>query len=385
MRILVVDDDKATLRLLGDKIKDWGYSVYPANNGTEAWERLESNPVDIVLSDLEMPDMDGFELCRQIRNANFRQYIYVIFISGRDTQQDIIRGLEGGADDYLIKPVNFDELQARIEIGGRIISLEKELNRKADVINKNYFQTIHMFSNLLEVFNEELGGHCRRVAELSLRLAKRHPDLSEQDYQIAEAVGFLHDIGMVGLPSSILSKKRTEMNGEERELYLSHPALSEIILKEIEFLWPIAKLVRAHHEQVNGLGFPDGLSGKEIPLISKIVSAASVYDNLVHRGKIPLEDVHNNLQRMSGYQLEPAIVDLLLEINLENIQEEKEKVFLELDLDDLTQGMVLAKDVRMKSGAIVMPARMELKTYSIDKLKSYRQLACVSNKVYVCK
>ena len=385
MRILVVDDDKATLRLLGDKIKDWGYSVYPANNGTEAWERLESNPVDIVLSDLEMPDMDGFELCRQIRNANFRQYIYVIFISGRDTQQDIIRGLEGGADDYLIKPVNFDELQARIEIGGRIISLEKELNRKADVINKNYFQTIHMFSNLLEVFNEELGGHCRRVAELSLRLAKRHPDLSEQDYQIAEAVGFLHDIGMVGLPSSILSKKRTEMNGEERELYLSHPALSEIILKEIEFLWPIAKLVRAHHEQVNGLGFPDGLSGKEIPLISKIVSAASVYDNLVHRGKIPLEDVHNNLQRMSGYQLEPAIVDLLLEINLENIQEEKEKVFLELDLDDLTQGMVLAKDVRMKSGAIVIPARMELKTYSIDKLKSYRQLACVSNKVYVCK
>lgn len=385
MRILVVDDDKATLRLLGDKIKDWGYSVYPANNGTEAWERLESNPVDIVLIDLEMPDMDGFELCRQIRNANFRQYIYVIFIRGRDTQQDIIRGLEGGADDYLIKPVNFDELQARIEIGGRIISLEKELNRKADVINKNYFQTIHMFSNLLEVFNEELGGHCRRVAELSLRLAKRHPDLSEQDYQIAEAVGFLHDIGMVGLPSSILSKKRTEMNGEERELYLSHPALSEIILKEIEFLWPIAKLVRAHHEQVNGLGFPDGLSGKEIPLISKIVSAASVYDNLVHRGKIPLEDVHNNLQRMSGYQLEPAIVDLLLEINLENIQEEKEKVFLELDLDDLTQGMVLAKDVRMKSGAIVMPARMELKTYSIDKLKSYRQLACVSNKVYVCK
>ena len=133
------------------------------------------------------------------------------------------------------------------------------------------------------------------------------------------------------------------------------------------------------------MGFPDGLSGKEIPLISKIVSAASVYDNLVHRGKIPLEDVHNNLQRMSGYQLEPAIVDLLLEINLENIQEEKEKVFLELDLDDLTQGMVLAKDVRMKSGAIVMPARMELKTYSIDKLKSYRQLACVSNKVYVCK
>ena len=195
----------------------------------------------------------------------------------------------------------------------------------------------------------------------------------------------LHDIGMIGLPGGILSKKRTERNDDERQHYLTHSARGEIILNEIEFLNPIAKLVRAHHEQFNGRGFPDGLAGKEIPVLAMIVSAASIYDNFVHRGNLPLEDMPANLQRMRGYQLEPFILDLLLEINLENIQEEAEKDFFGISLSDLKEGMVLAREIRMKTGALAMPSGTELTTYGIEKLNRYRNLESITDKVYVIK
>ncbi len=385
MNILVAEDNQVTLSLLEKKLGEWGYDVYTAQNGMEAWAKLKASPADIVLSDWMMPEMSGPELFKRIRDAGFTSYIYLILLSARDSKQDVVRGLEAGVDDYITKPVDFEELHARIEIGARIVRLERELTNKYDAIKKNYFQTIHMFTNLLEVFNEELGGHCRRVGELVIEMAAQHPDVSEQDFPVLEAAGLLHDVGMVGFPIELLSKRRTEMNGDEKEIYMSHSVQGEIVLNEIDFLRPVAKLVRAHHEQFNGRGFPDRLAGDEIPLPARIVSAAVAYDNLVHKGKISLEDIPDRLKQMSGYQLDPAIVDYLLEINLKKIQEEGEKDFLEIALDDLEEGMMLASDVRMKTGALVMPVNTEMTGSGIEKLKSYHGLSCIAGKVHVIK
>lgn len=318
-----------------------------------------SATVDIVVTDWMMPEMNGLELCRKIRSAHFKQYIYLILVSARDAQQDIVRGLEVGADDYITKPVNTEEFKARTEIGARIVRLERKLRSKNAKIERNYYQTIQMFTNLIEVVDEELGGHCKRVADLSLRLARRHPDVSQEDFPILEAAGLLHDFGMVGIPKKIVSKKRTQMNGDEKKLYMSHPVQGELILKEIELLKPIAELVRTHHEQFNGRGFPDGLKGEEIPLLARIISAASIYDSLVHKWKVPMEDIPDKLQQQKGYQLEPGLVDYLLEIHLENIQKEEEKNYYKLTLDELKEGMVLTSNVKMKSGALVFPAMTE--------------------------
>ena len=141
--------------------------------------------------------------------------------------------------------------------------------------------------------------------------------------------------------------------------------------------------MRAHHEQFNGRGFPDGLAKDEIPVLARIVSTASIYDNFIHKGKVPLEDISPNLQRMRGYQLEPFILDLLLEINLENIQHEAAKDFLGISLNDLEAGMVIAKDIRMKTGALAMPSETELTDYGIEKLNKYRKLECIADKVYI--
>ena len=386
MNILIADDDQSTLQLLEKDLKKWGYTISLAQDGKEAWSKLQSAPYDLVVSDWMMPGIDGLELCRRIRNADFKRYVYFIIISAKNIKQEILDGFESGIDDYIKKPIDLDELHARIKVGARIVKLEKDLSDKYDEIKRNYFQTIRMFTSLVEVFNEDLGGHSRRVAELSMELARRHPDVSEEDLALVEAAGLLHDIGMVGLPGEILTKKRTEMNGEERQLFLTHPVRGEIILKEIDFFRPIAKLVRAHHEQYNGLGFPDGLSKSEIPLLAKILSAASVYDNFVHRGNVSYEEVPGKLRQFQGYQLEPALVESLLEINLENIQKEKGKAFLEVLLDDLEEGMILAKDIRMKSGAMVMPAETKLSSYGIEKLQGYyHELTGITNKVSVYK
>ncbi len=385
MNILIVEDNPVTLRLLEKKLKKLDYTIHLAENGNIAWEILNSLQIDIVVSDWIMPEMNGLELCLNIRNAKFENFIYFIIVSAQDSQTEIVHGLEAGVDDYITKPINFDELRARIKIGARIVRQEKELTNKYDEIKKNYFQTIRMFTNLIEVFNKELGGHCRRVAGLSLELAKRLPDVSEEDFPVLEATGLLHDIGMIGLPTEILSKKKTEMNSDERELYLSHPARGEIILKEIEFLLPVAKLVRAHHEQFNGRGFPDGLDGKKIPLLARIISAASTYDNLRHKGKISLDDIPEYLQRMRGYQLEPVIVNHLLEINLKCIQEAEKKDYVEVLLDDLKKGMVLATHIKMKSGALVMPSQTVINNNSIEKLKDYHKQAFIADKININK
>ena len=385
MHVLAVDDDKMPLRILERNVLECGYTVSIAHSGREAWEKLESVQIDMVVTDWLMPEMNGLELCRQIRNTDFKRYIYVIMVTGRDGKEEIIRGLEAGADDYLTKPVNPQELQARMRIGARIVELERKLNDKYNVIKDNFYQTIQMFSNLIELFNADLGGHCKRVAKLSLRLAERIPEISLDDLPVLETTGLLHDVGMVGLPVELMSKGRTELNAEEKQFYLSHPVHGETILQEIEFLQPVAKLVRAHHEQFNGRGFPDGLKDDEIPLLAKIVSCASVYDNLINRGKFSLEEIPSHLHRLRGYQLDPVIADHLLEINHENILDEKGKKYLEVKLIDLKEGMLLAENIRRANGALVMPREMKLTGSSIEKLIDFCKMGCISDKAQVYK
>jgi response regulator RpfG family c-di-GMP phosphodiesterase len=296
---------------------------------------------------------------------------------------DVVRGLKGGVDDYITKPVNLDELRARIEIGVRVINLEHELNQKFLAIKRNYYQSIHMFTQLLETYNEHLGGHCRRVGKLSLKLAKRHPDVPPDDYPVIEAAGLLHDIGLIGLPETLVTKSITEMTGDEKTLFRSHPERGEMILSEVDLLLPVSRLVRMHHEQMNGRGFPDGLADEQFPLGARLVGAASIYDDLIYRSKISYDEIPEQLQKYRGYQIDPVLIDLLLEINLSQMQAQADKTDERIDIDRLKAGMVLSRDVRMKTGAFVMAANTMIDASSIQKLKRYYELGNIIDKVYI--
>lgn len=385
MNILIADDDPVTLKLLSSHLVRWGHKVCQAKDGDIAWETIRSTPIDIVISDWVMPGLNGLDLCLRIRQRLESNYIYIILISAQNTKADIVHALESGVDDYITKPVDLDTLRARIEIGARIVHLERRLNAKIEIITANHYQTIRMFSQMMEVFDNELGGHCRRTAKLAVELASRHPDVGDAQIPIIETAALLHDIGMVGIPKSILNKRRTQMVDDERRLYQSHAAMGSRIIAEIEIMKPAALLVGMHHEQYNGKGFPAGLADDDIPIGAQLIAAASIYDNMVHKGKIALDHIAEHLQRIRGYLLSPAVVQQLMEVNVGQQHQLARKTDEELTLDQLAPGMMLAANVHMRTGAFVLAGDTELNTYSIDKLKHYHTIGAISHKVLIRK
>ena len=383
MNILIADDDPVTLSLLSSHLAKWGHTVHQAADGERAWQIVRQSALDIVVSDWLMPGMDGLELCRRIRESQAAGYIYLILISAQNAKDDIVRGLESGVDDYITKPIDLNALRARIDIGVRIVNLERSLQRKIDIITASHHQTIRMFSQIVETYDDELGGHCRRTAKLAVDLAHLHPDVGDADIATIETAALLHDIGMVGIPKSILNKRRTEMVDDEGQLYQSHAQMGARIVGEIEILKPAARLIHMHHEQHNGKGFPEGISADEIPIGAQLIAAASIYDNLVHRGGIVLDEMPDHLQRIRGYQVAPELVELLLKVNVAHQHDRARDADRELPLDALKPGMVLADHVRMKTGAFVMAADTELSDYAIDKLKHYHLLGTISDKVLI--
>lgn len=383
MQILIAEDDRDHLDMLEMFIRHMGHEPIPALDGRKAWSAWKDRKPPLVVADWIMPEMGGIELCQRIREANHSRYTYFIIVSGKNRPQDVVRGLEGGIDDFITKPIRHDEFEARVEIGERIVGLESELNRRYERIRANYYQTIRMFNQLMETFDNTLGGHSRRVADLALTLAERLPDVAPEDFPELETAALLHDIGMIGLPSELLFKSRTQMTGEEGKLYRSHPVLGEVVLREIEFLGPAADLVRAHHEQYNGRGFPDGLAGAAVPLGARIINAASTFDNILHRGHYRLAEAPDQLRRMRGYQLDPVLVDLLIVYAGELEAAEAQRVDVEIILDDLAPGMRLAREVRRPTGALVLPAGSPMTAHGIEKLKKNRELAGITDRVFV--
>lgn len=385
MNILVINNNLITLHQHELDLSKWGHIVYTADNRLRIYSILESTPIDIIICDWFMSAIDGFDLYKTIRSKDPQQYIYFIITGSKNNHKEIFHALKTGADDYIFKPVCNDELRARIEIGSRIVNLKKEAVHQKKYIEKNQQQTVFTFASMLEVFDKNLGRHCRRVSKLALRLAKKNSAIPAEEYQLIEMAALLHDIGMIGLPNKIFLKKRTELTGNEKELYLSHPERGEIILNKVESLHPAARIIRTHHEQYNGKGFPDGIMGDELSMHAQIVSAASIYDNIVNKAKFDFKDIPGKLHRLSGYQLSPEIVNDLFKINIENIYEESIKNYLEIRIDDLKNGMTLARDVIMKTGAIIMPTGTKLTSYSIEKLQTYRALKNFDQNIFILK
>lgn len=383
MNILIADDDPVTLNLLSTRLDQWGHTVHQATDGSMAWEIIRGTAVDMVVSHWRVAGPDGVQLCRAIRDRHASGDIYLILIGARDSREEVVRKLEGGADDYLAKPIDMATLRARIDIGVRVVNLERSLKRKNDIITATHHQTIGMFSRTIAFFDPDLGEHCRRTSEVAMELARRHPDVADTAMPVIETAALLHDIGMIGSPRSIMNKRRTEMVDGERRLYQSHPESGAHIIEVMEIMKPAALLVRMHHEQYNGKGFPEGLAGDEIPIGAQLISAASIYDNMRHRGNIRLDRIAENLQRIRGYQLSPRVVALLLEFNIMQQYDQARKTEQEQHVDDLEAGMILAANVHLKTGAFVLAADTALDDHEIDKLKHYHAIGAIIGKVLI--
>ncbi len=280
-RILIVDDTEPNLALLEGILAPKGYEIAKATNGKEAIERAKEFSPHIILLDVLMPVMDGFEACEKLKSDAETRLIPIVMLTALNSVEDKVRGLEAGADDFIMKPFQKVELLARVKSLVRVKGLFDELENAQNVL----------FSLALALdFNDQYThGHSKRVSDYSFRLAV-HLGLPPNEQEIIKNAGLLHDIGKIATDKGVLHKSGS-LNGSEFSHIKEHPVVGEQICKPLKTAKPFLPIIRWHHEKFNGTGYPDGLVGEEIPLGARIMAIVDAYDALTsvrpYRSDIP--------------------------------------------------------------------------------------------------
>jgi putative two-component system response regulator len=268
MTVLVADDDDGIRRLFSQLLTHEGYVVEMAADGPSTLAAVAQKPPDIVLLDVVMPGLDGFEVCRQLKRDPTTRLVPVILVTGLGNREQRIEGLQAGADDFLNKPTDVHELLARVAALTRLKRYTDDLDSAASII-----MTLAVMIEARDGFTK---GHCHRVANYSAAIGRRF-GLNADDLQTLHRGGFLHDIGMLAIPDSVLSKKG-KLKPEEFELVKSHTVIGDELCANLRSLQAVRPIIRHHHERRDGSGYPDGLSGDDIPFVAQITHIVDVYD-----------------------------------------------------------------------------------------------------------
>ncbi|MGH9144002.1 MAG: HD-GYP domain-containing protein [Vicinamibacterales bacterium] len=268
--VLIVDDYAPNLCGLGLLLEKADYTVLTATNGRDALEIVRSRRPDLVLLDVVMPGISGLEVCAQLkRNADTR-FIPVVLISGAQERQTRLAGLEAGADDFLNKPVDLEELTTRVRSLMRLKRLTDDLESA-----ESLFLTL---GRVIEARDPCTEGHCERLTDYATMLGSEL-HLDEDDLEALHRGAFLHDVGKIAIPDRVLLKKG-RLTPSEYELMKRHPVIGDQLCQTVRSFDAVRPIVRHHHERIDGRGYPDGLAGDRIPLLAQIVSIADVFDAL---------------------------------------------------------------------------------------------------------
>jgi putative two-component system response regulator len=271
--VLVVDDNPGDVFLAKTLLEAEGYTVHTAHNGHDALTIVHKEQPDVVLSDVLMPEPDGFELCRQIKRDPATRLIPVVLITGLHDLEDKIKGIDAGADDFLAKPFNFDELTARVRSLLRLKRFTDDLESAESVITS--------LALTIEARDEYTEGHCERLAQYSTALGAEL-GLPAEDLAALQWGGILHDVGKIGVSDTVLQKPATLTITEYQAMKL-HTVIGERLCGELHSLRRVRPIVRHHHEHLDGTGYPDALRGDAIPMLAQIMGIVDVYDALTTR------------------------------------------------------------------------------------------------------
>ena len=317
--ILVVDDSAANLKFVESVLKEQ-YKLVLVKNGEKALTYLTKNPVDLVLLDIKMADIDGFEVFEKIKTLRLNCNVPVIFLTADADVETEIKGLKMGAVDFIKKPFVPEVMLNRIH---RVIQLE-ELKRKLEdkvkektvQIEQLSFEIVSTIASMIEAKDSYTKGHSVRVAEYSALIA-RELGWKEEDVQNLKYIALLHDIGKVGIPDNVLNKpgKLTE---SEFNIIKSHTTIGGDILKDIESIADVGAGAKYHHERYDGKGYPAGLKGTAIPMVARIICIADSYDAMsskrIYRDNLPCEAIRKELVNGRGTQFDAELLDIFVEL-----------------------------------------------------------------------
>jgi putative two-component system response regulator len=320
MRVLIVDDNRVALTILQNLLTQRGYEVVTASHGREAMEAMRGadGACRLVISDWEMPEMDGLQLCQAIRRESLPGYTYVILLTSHDTPEEKVQGLSAGADDFITKPYNPAELLVRVQNAERLLSLE---TREV---------AIYAMAKLAESRDPETGAHldrvrsyCRVLAQQLAGVARFRGEITAEYIRLIYQTSPLHDIGKVGIPDCVLLKPG-RLSDREFEIMKEHAMIGaqtlDAALKQfpgVAFLEMARDIAATHHERFDGTGYPAKLKGEMIPLCGRIVALADVYDALtskrVYKAAYGHEVARSIIVGEAGTQFDPDVVEAFIQ------------------------------------------------------------------------
>lgn len=393
--ILFVDDETSILSALRRLFRPEGYRVLVAQSGEAGLQLLAQEKVDLVVSDMRMPEMDGAQFLQTVR-TRWPDVMRVLLTGYADISSTIAAINKGEIHRYLSKPIDEQEMvgtvkdvlhRAHLErevkdltrltgqqndelrdlnrsLEARVKARTSELEQVNDMLNKtyeqlhkNYLISIQVFSGLLELRDDKAAGHSRNVANMARRIADLM-GLGAAAIQDVYIAGLLLDVGKLGFPDSLIRKPQSLMSSEETLRFRRHPIDAETTLLPLQELGRVAKFVRWQHERIDGKGFPDGISGEQLPLQSQILAAVSDYFGLQSRRvaehKYSTAEALAAIKGGAGSRYEKKVVVAFLIAQAEPPQEDKDE--LALSPKDLLAGMVLARDLISSRGTLLLAA-----------------------------
>lgn len=307
-KVLIVDDVPTNLKLLKAMLLPLRYHVLEASGGENALDIMKMVDVDLVLLDVMMPGMDGFEVCRRIRKDPKLRIVPIILVTALDDSESKIKGIEAGADDFISKPPNKSELLARTK---SLIKLKRINSNLADMEN-----VLFSLAKAVEAKDTYTQGHIERVSNLSVILGRKL-ELNNKELEALKYGGILHDIGKIAVPLEILNKPG-RLDEEESQVMKSHSHVGyQICLPLEKNLGPALDIIRYHHEKMDGSGYPDNLKGEDIPIVARILAVADIYDALItdrpyRKGMSLKEACDILLEEAENGKLDPEIVQLIV-------------------------------------------------------------------------
>ena len=303
--ILIVEDNNVLCSALEEMLSLEGFVVLAAPNGVEALSHMEALTPDLIISDIAMPEMDGYSLFDHVRANPDWLSIPFIFLTARGTKDDILTGKDLGAEDYLVKPLN------RIELLTAVRSrLERSRQLRIVRLREAYETTLTMLANAIEARDQYTRGHVERVTAYAIMLAKQ---MGWQGKRLEELRfgAILHDIGKIHVRETTL-RKTGPLNQEEWEEIRQHPIIGASMVKNIPYLVPAIPAIQYHHEQWGGGGYPHGLAGEEIPIAARIVSVVDAFDAMTttraYQKARSLEQAFEEILKGSKSHYDPTII-----------------------------------------------------------------------------
>ena len=306
--ILIVDDEERNRRLLCKWLEEEGYECCSASSGATALTLVHAVAPDVILLDLMMPEMDGFQVASILKNDSATSDIPIIIITALDDKQSLIRGLSKGAEEYLTKPVDSNELQVRVRnmlrlkkasdaLQNQNKTLEEKVQSRTKDLNQSFMETISILGRAVDYRDDETGAHVRRISYYTHVLSK---EMGEDD-SFCNTIFYastLHDVGKIGIPDNILFKA-APLDDVEWEVMRKHPEIGGHMLSgsQSPFIRMGREIANCHHERWDGSGYPKGLRHDDIPLSARIMCICDVYDAL--RSKRPYKKAFDHSTAMN--------------------------------------------------------------------------------------